>query len=201
MERGWKRIQMCLHRSWCLSSRIISAIQHQTEKKKRVLGKPPAGHTQKRLQYTVDILWYFEVYNILKYAKTSTWIAFCAKNDDVDRRNTTPGDSRERSRSKMTTLIDEIRRKIRKWIWKCVKNQKKARARPTNEKQKKRRQGKTMVGRARRISSRTATDGQRSPYNGDRNFWQNPPSVRKKRRRAASPYYGVVRKKAENAVS
>ena len=58
-----------------------------------------------------------------------------------------------------------------------------------------------MVGRARRISSRTATDGQRSPYNGDRNFWQNPPSVRKKRRRAAWPYYGVVRKKAENAVS
>ena len=136
-----------------------------------------------------------------KYAKTSTWIAFCAKNDDVDRRNTTPGDSRRRSSSKMTTLIDEIRRKIRKWIWKCVKNQKKARARPTSEKQKKRRQGKTMVGRARRISSRTATDGQRSPYNGDRNFWQNPPSVRKKRRRAASPYYGVVRKKAENAVS
>ena len=72
-----------------------------------------------------------------KYAKTSTWIAFCAKNDDVDRRNTTPGDSRERSRSKMTTLIDEIRRKIRKWIWKCVKNQKKARARPTSEKPKK----------------------------------------------------------------
>ena len=36
------------------------AIQRQTEK--TVLGKPPAGHTQKRLQYTVEILWYFEVY-------------------------------------------------------------------------------------------------------------------------------------------
>ena len=163
--------------------------------------KATSGPYPKTAAVHCDILGYFEVYNILKYAKTSTWIAFCAQNDDVDRRNTTPGDSRERSRSKMTTLIDEIRRKIRKWIWKCVKNQKKARARPTSEKQKKRRQGKMMVGRARRISSRTATDGQRSPYNGDRNFWQNPPSVRKKRRRAASPYYGVVRKKAENAVS
>ena len=68
------------------------------------------------------------------------------KNDDVDRRNTTPGDSRERSRSKMTTLINEIRRKIRKWIWKCVKNQKKARARPTNEKQKKKKTRKNDGG-------------------------------------------------------
>ena len=30
--------------------------------KETILGKPPAGHTQKRLQYTVEILWYFEVY-------------------------------------------------------------------------------------------------------------------------------------------
>ena len=81
-----------------------------------------------------------------KYAKTSTWIAFCAKNDDVDRRNTTPGDSRRRSCSKMTTLIDEIRGKIRKWIWKCVKNQKKARARPTSEKQKKKKTRKNDGG-------------------------------------------------------
>ena len=39
------------------------------------------------------------------------------------------------------------------------------------------------------------------PMKNKRNFWQNPRRVRKKRRRAASPYYGVVRKKAENAVS
>ena len=81
-----------------------------------------------------------------KYAKTSTWIAFCTKNNDVDRRNTTPGDSRERSRSKMTTLIDEIRRKFRKLIWKCFKNQKKARARPTSEKPEKKKTRKNNGG-------------------------------------------------------
>ena len=55
-----------------------------------------------------------------KYAKTSTRIAFYAKNDDVDRRNTTPGDSRERSGSKTTTLMDEIRRQKKKVDFKML---------------------------------------------------------------------------------
>ena len=38
------------------------------------------------------------------------------------------------------------------------------------------------------------------PMKNQRNFLQNPQNVRKKRRRAASPYYSGVRKKAEKSV-